>query len=206
MGIPLDGSIEGDKWAKKIKLVLSLAVVEGKTVEGYIIEGAPPWWYTSRSGNPSVDEIVTSYHESEDKTKYWYGVCRHHAYVWANILQERIEGQWHMIGGVSIKAMYVRKGEPLWHAWLEICVNGKGYYTMHVNNQNTHEFYPRELEPFTPTHMGNRWNQCEWNKYEYGNLVKYNPDWAGQVEIPEKRTTIEFKSLPQGAEIWLKKH
>ena len=34
-------------------------------------------------------------------------------------------------------------------------------------------------------------------------ILKYNPDWAG--EVPQK-TNVKFKSVPQGAEIRLKKH
>lgn len=202
MPAPLDGSIEADKWAKKIRLVkkkLSKGYVdpsgEFHYFEGYIIEGAPPWGYKNRYSYPPVDEICTTYID----TKYWYGLCRHHAYVWTNILQERIKGQWHMIGDIPVKAMYVVRGAPMWHAWVEICVKGDGYYMMHVATQ---EFEPRKGT--LPIYMGNKWNQCETDE-GWSNLVYYNRDWAGEVEIP-KKTIVEFKSEPTGAELRLTKH
>ena len=186
---------EADKWAKNIKLVPS-------GLGYYEIHGLPCWDYIVRgdADNPDyVTKILTTYNPHTDSRtgttwKCWYGVCRHHARIFTVMFQERVKGQYNIIDGKSLKAMYVRTSP---HVWLEVYIKNEGYFYLDVSQP-----YRLWLGHCEGEEMGNRWN-CGHETY---GLISYNPKWAGVAPTPPKESYIQATSTPTNASIWLKKH
>ena len=191
-------NVEADKWAEKVKIV--------KTPFWYYeIKNIPCWDYTFRTDaddGDSVTKILTTYHTHVDPRSgmtwdCWYGVCRHHARAFTVMFQERERGQYTMIDGKYLKAMYVRSPP---HVWLEVFIKDEGYFHLDVGQPH---WLCKGKKP--GKYMGNIWN-CGDKTY---GLTSYNPEWAGVAPTPPvtpSKTYIKATSSPTGASIWLKKH
>jgi hypothetical protein len=192
---------EADKWANKIKLVK-------EDTNFYAVKNIPCWDYIIRSDADEADgvtKILTTYNTTTDprsgvETKCWYGVCRHHARIYTVMFQERKKGQYTIIDGKSLKAMYV---ESLHHGWLEVYIKDEGYFWYDV-------LYPYLMlrGQKEAIYMGNRWN-CGDRRT---GLSSYNPEWAGEPPPhepppyePPAKSYINCNTTPNGARIWLKK-
>ena len=145
---------EADKWANKIRFV---KVDYGGGMYYYKIN-IPCWDYTVRTDADEADgvtKILTTYHTHVDphsgKTwKCWYGVCRHHARIFTVMFQERAKGQYNIIDGKSLKAMYIRSPP---HVWLEVFIKDEGYF--HLDVGQPYWLWNRSKPG---QYMGNRWN------------------------------------------------
>jgi len=190
---------EADKWAAKIEFV---EMEMGDGIVWLLMKNAPCWKYTQRNdadeGN-SVTKVMTTYSGG-----CWYGVCRHHGRVYTSIFQERVKGQYHFVGGLYLKAMYVVFLEG--HAWADVYIKDKGYYICDVCT-------PQYLVPRSSfgsvigDYMCNQW--VHNGSYTHYNCVPFQPLWAGP-EItppsPPKKSYIKATSSPSAASIWLKRH
>lgn len=196
---------EADVWASKLKLVEKYRKYYGGW--GFIMENAPCWTYEIRSyadGADAVTKIITTY---TDKG-CWYGVCRHHAYVYTAIFQERVKGQYNSVSGYPTKAVYAGTTK---HAWVEVYIKDRGYFVCDVA-------LSRWLLP--RSYYGDRGADRMCNRWGIGNAgyrdeAPYKKLWAGPeiappapppVTPPPVKTYIKATTSPSGAQIWLKKH
>ena len=177
---------EGDTWARKITLESQ------PTTNSYKIINALCWSYVPKVGRSTCADVFKT------KGGCWYGVCSDNATLWTNILQERVLGQYHIVSGVPLKAMFVASGEPTWHAWTEIYVKDKGYHVLDFRQPT--KILPGR-SPIVTLYMCN---------YYTGGVVAYKKDWAGlppsEPPPPPEKTYIKATTTPSNASIWLKKH
>lgn len=187
-----------DEWASKLVLVEKPPHKYGEGKRPYVeLENAPCWIYKVRSdadGANAVTRIMTTYSGG-----CWYGVCRHHCYVYTTIFQERDKGQYHTVSGYHIKAMLVSSHD---HAWVEIFIKGMGYYVFDVGAHR--KMIPRSYSGNEGEGkvMCNRWiTGSEWC-----GSAPYQSLWAGpEIGEPPTKSYIKATTTPGNARIWLKK-
>lgn len=194
---------EVDAWASKLKLVEKYSDVWGFY---FIIENLPCWTYEIRSDADEADAVTKITTTYTDKG-CWYGVCRHHAYVYTAIFQERVKGQYHSVSGYLTNAVYVVDSKRN-HAWTEVYIKDKGYYAI-PGGSFPHMIHRPSFTHYTGSIMCNRWLT---GNEGHRDAAPYKELWAGPEiaplppTIPTPKTYIKASSSPTGASIWLKKH